>query len=221
MTVSSYVLNTRTYLTDTTPPAALEDVSRRKNNGTFSAPPPTWVRNAQGIWVLNYDGVNNYVTLSTNPELLRVGKFTLLTWVKYVSLVGNKWIMGTGNSGTPSGYMLATSGANPRMLFRDSVSFKDKAATNITMSNNVWYLQAMVLDGANAYLYVNGVLGTGYAPAYTPPITAGASAFRLGFLIEGINKFAGQLWKTRLVLKPLTQADLFALYMSERRWLGV
>ena len=73
---SGYVLRPRLYTGDTVPPDALEDMSRFRNNGTFTNT-PVWARQISGIWTLGFVGASSQRVTHGNCRIAR----TLFFWV--------------------------------------------------------------------------------------------------------------------------------------------
>ena len=79
MKTTGCVLSPREYRTILEPPASLEDTSRYGNDGVFTgAGEPDWAQLPSGLWVLDFDGINDIVTIGDCVANIQ----TFIAWIK-------------------------------------------------------------------------------------------------------------------------------------------
>lgn len=116
---------------------------------------------------LNFDGVNDKVTIPHTSELQLPNTFTLEAWVyvdpsmtsssRWGIVSKNVWISG-GSSTNGLGYGLDIEYGKPRLVIgRNDGAWADAAATS-NITTGTWVHVAGTYDGSNARLYINGVL---------------------------------------------------------------
>ncbi len=89
MSATGIVLNPRAYVGSAEPPAtALDDMSRFRNNGTFTGDgSPDWVRLPSGLWCLNYtgDGSDDAIDCGTDSSLRLTSPLAVEAWLNWTS----------------------------------------------------------------------------------------------------------------------------------------
>jgi hypothetical protein len=173
-----------------------------------------------------FDGGGNYVMMAmpdTNKTLSPQGAFTAEAWVKPTT---------TGNYETPlsfsdfqapadgwwtyaipgGGWYLIMYAGTPSDGYHEAFAGGGgPAITTATLAAGTWYHLAIVYDGTNGFLYVNGaVVASGPAP-YTPntvgQLTIGARSYEGSF-------FPGSIDEVALYTNALTAADILAHYQN-------
>lgn len=78
MKVTDYGFTARLYRGDSTPPDALEDISRYSNDGSFKgAGEPDWIQMPSGLWVMSFDGSDDVITVGD----CGIDTKTFLAWI--------------------------------------------------------------------------------------------------------------------------------------------
>lgn len=105
-----------------------------------------------------YDGVDDYVDLSSSTNLNFSGDFTLMAWVKVDSIGSNYYIIDTSSSATVgNGYSfrILTTGKVRFWSYNVNHNLIDSATT---LSANTWYHLAVVHNSTQNKIYINGSL---------------------------------------------------------------
>jgi hypothetical protein len=141
---------------------------------------PTWTTGTLG-GALNFDGSNDQVTVNDSATLRISGDLTIAFWTKKNSeatLISR--LIGKGNTSVRNYGIWEEAGTSKRLLFQqlDAGGNGINLWTTNTLTTGTWYHVAAVVQGNNAYFYINGAVdnsGTrnASAPATTDPLTFG------------------------------------------------
>ena len=165
---------------------------------------------------IQFDGVQDYLdagdVLDLNPS-----EFTISAWIKRGSSSANKSIVSKRNAAYSNGgydFKITTAG-------KVELSWKNGSAytitSNTTIPTNVWHQVAVIYDGTNAKLYIDGVLdkttplGAPIAPTSNSEsfiIAAAASTSTTAF-------FDGNIDEVRVWDKALAEAELHFIMNQE------
>ena len=168
---------------------------------------PAYVTGKEGVYALNFNGANQYVTAPINSNMLFTGtqSFTLSAWVKLNSLPG-AWagIVNTGHAG----YGLWLTPGN-QWAFGGSAS---DLVTSVTPSVGEWNLITAVQDGTagTRKLYVNGqfcISGTAQDASASNALLIAATGG--GVPADFLN---GTIDDVRLYNQALAVADIQSIY---------
>jgi hypothetical protein len=189
--------------------------------------PTDWVR-SQGQYALDFDGVNDYVTIPDSRAFSSGQQLSVSCWVKrnaagvYYELV-NKWLSTTGSN--EDGWLVRWDSGN-KLLFTiaNSGNYGQFLATNANAStdwNHVAAVHEFGTTGKTA-LYVNG---TAIAASWTsggtlvPDSDATNAPINLATLrYQGgpFNYLAGQLDDVQIRNRILTAGEIQQLYRLGR-----
>ena len=162
---------------------------------------------------LNFDGVNDYVSVNSSATLNITSNISLSAWVYRNSSGKYDCIIGKDNFAGNNGYSLWIYDDNKLTLrFGNSRIYKSIAS----IPSNTWVHVAGTFDGTNAKLYINGTLDNYYsasAPSSnngllylgTPQDAVGNSLFNFSGTLEDIG-----IWNV-----ALTQSDIQSSMNSE------
>ena len=181
------------------------DSSGNANNGALQNG-PTWTAGVVS-GALNFDGVDDYVSIPNHPSLSPTTSITLSAWVNprapasgAIQMILGKY---SGASGGP--YFLRIQG--------DGVARFGVAGTNLT-GNRVltaaWNLVTATWDGAQMRLYINGVLDVSVAK--TGAMTDNGLNVAIGQLVGSGGAFNGFLDDVRLYGLALSAQEVLDLY---------
>lgn len=187
---------------------------------------PVWSTLLGGANVLDYDGSNDYLTisaaLSTELDITTIN-FTFLAWVLSSSSASDMIFMkGLANT---DGYEFYLTQALPGV--GDTVSVRlnqGPAGTSIAALDAVirheWQLVGATRNGAYGQIYVNGLpvttVGSG---SLANPTSSAARVFTVGKGAGG-NYFTGSLGKIRIWARELSPVEMFDIFKSERDLYG-
>ena len=220
MKTTGLVFSSRQHRGNVTPPNVLEDTSRFKNHGTFGAgaAAPTWVRLPSGLWVLSFDGADDYVDCGAGPSLnFTTGDFTFVFWAREVTPVFNRIIIERGTFGT-DGYYLYSNG-DGSLAFNSMAGANQTFVSNTTALTTTWKLLAIQRSGTAGKVFVNGVDATASSDVLANIVSSGNSLKLATY--NGGNYWSGQLGFSKSVNRALAPNVIYSIYQSERRDYGV
>mgnify|MGYP001571485890 CR=1 FL=1 len=198
--------------------ATLRDRSGQGNHGTITG--AVWTRLSSGLWVLDFDGTDDRVTLSALN--LSATDFTLLLWMKptaaaiaaekavismFSATTGWWWRFWAGNSG-----LLFTSydaGGN----FTSSTAGAIPAAT--------WSHVAFVRVGALGTSYLNGADVTSGNTVKNPMAYSGTDPFYIGCDYTPASFYGGLQALVQIVSSAFSATQVNSRYQQERHLFGV
>ncbi len=202
------------------------DRSPYGNIGTITG--AAWVRTPGGLWCLDFDGADDYVTIPDDPSLDITTTLTALVWVNTsdvsttrVSL--SKYKVTGGNRE----WQIDRESADGEVCvyFGDPAdgSYEGREVTDTAYYvNNTWLLTGFTFNAGTVVIYINGVavasstLGTIPASLYNGTSDVGV----------GSDGDLGALWKGKLALPRIYNRALSALeiqnhYQQEKHLFGV
>lgn len=158
--------NTASYLS---PSTTWTDVSGNTNNGTLTNG-PTFSTDGGGC--IQFDGVNDYVTIPDNAQLKPSTALTVTAWVKFNTFGANfLGILDKYNGPSNNGYTLdIPSSTLRRARFGAGFGSFTAATGTTTLSTGVWYhICGVTNTSGTAFIsiYVNGVLEGSAVPSGT------------------------------------------------------
>lgn len=186
------------------------DSSGNGNNGTVVG--ATW--NAAN---LNFDGVNDYVTIPNSPTINLTGNsMTVMAWVKWEiePTTGNSWAS-IVNKNADGQFRLHHNPQNTKFEFAVStVGSGGVVFSTTTPVINRWYHVTGVYDGAAIRILVDGQLEgsvavSGNLTGSTSPLNIGNRA------ITNDRFFAGEIDDVRLYNNALNQSEISLAMIPE------
>ena len=107
---------------------------------------------------LNFDGVDDYITMGDNYNFPS-GGFSIEAWVKPQSLSGVKTILSKRNSSNlaAGGYDLIINNGAPTFRWQDSENKSQTVTTSYKINTDRWFHLAVNFDGSKATLFVDGL----------------------------------------------------------------
>lgn len=181
------------------------DRSGSGNNGTLTNGPVAVIgKVGQG---LRFDGLDDYVSVSTAPVLSNK-PMSVSFWFKGdVSPTNYDGIMGkTTNAGWSDGWGFYFLGSN---LYYFIENYAANTAYSPISNPREWNHVVGTWDGTNIKIYINGVSGT--ADTYTGSMTTTPN-FAIGRLGTDQFNFKGSIDETRVYNRALTAAEVKLLY---------
>ena len=192
---------------DETDATQVTDLSGRGNHGVISG-----AQRVGGVsgGALQFDGVNDWVTIADAPSLDIVASFTLEAWVKPGAGGGYRTVVLKEATGFAPYELYANSDVSQPAAFFTTASGAVRSVTGTTaLPTNSWTHLAATYDGANMRLYVNGslvrtVARTGSPGASNGPLRIG------GNQVWGGEFFAGAIDEVRVYNRALTATEVGA-----------
>ena len=186
----------------------VSDVSGRGNHGVIAG-----AQRVGGVsgGALQFDGVNDWVTIADAASLDLTTSFTLEAWVRPSAGGGWRTVVLKEGSGF-SAYELYANNPDvsaPSSFFTPVGAAARSIHGTSALPNNAWTHLAATYDGANLRLYVNGVLVR--SGARTGTIRNSGGALRIGGnQTWGGEWFAGTIDEVRVYDRALTATEIGA-----------
>lgn len=145
---------------------------------------------------LDFDGVDDYVAISSSSGLAFTGDFSLVAWIKADSIGSNMYVVDTSTSATTG------NGYSFRVLTTGKVRFWSYSASHnlidsaTTLSAGTWYHIAVVHNSTQNKIYINGSLDatqnwtTGHNTSNTANLRIGSSQILGGAFNGHIDEVA-------------------------------
>jgi len=190
----------------------LLDFSGNENHGTING--PKWTDENIASWALDFDGVDDYVTVPNNPSL-EPQRLTCSLWVKYSTHQDWGRAVEGGNHTDNHGYgVLKTNTAG-------SMKAEVRDGTNIYYTTNdigtnlddgAWHHICSTYDGTDLKIYTDATLQDMISPGIT--ISYGADPTRIGAQVNdpSDDNFAGVMKQILLFERALTESEVTDLY---------
>ena len=182
------------------------DQSGTNNPGTLSG--ATWTTAGRYGNALNFDGVNDLLTITDSNSLDLTTGMTLEAWVRPTAL-GGPWRTAVFKE-RPGGlvYALYAHGTNGSKVPAGEIfngATRISAAPN-TLTVNTWTHLATTYNGTTLILFVNGVQVAQFAT--TGPISTSTGALRVGGNTIWSEWFQGQIDEVRVYNRALSAAQI-------------
>lgn len=177
--------------------------SARNHNGTISG--ATWAAVGKYGSALDFDGVDDLVSIADAADLDLTSAFTLEAWVRPDTLTAGRPVIAKSESaGGNSGYLLSARYAanNTTGFVASSGAFKSVSRPS-PLPEAVWSHLAFTSDGTNLRLYVDGKLEA-TAPAIAAKATAANLVIGQGQVLGGY--FDGMIDEVRIYADTLSES---------------
>ena len=135
--------------------ASIKDKSGNGNDGAIAVTPATFVADQNGVpnQAMTFNGSSDYVNLGSLETL--TNNFTFKLDIKPIDIpAGGSYII-TNTAGAVSGFGIFI--FDNYNLGIQSNGNGGSLATNITLTNSVWYSLIVTYDGSNYKVYIDGV----------------------------------------------------------------
>ena len=190
------------------------DFSGNENVGILNnmEPPVCWVTGKSGQ-ALQFDGINDYVSVPDSSSLNIAEEITVESWVRPDIDSGHNLIAAKGNS-----YFLST--YNGKAAFRigkqDLSGWNASAFGQTSLANSTWYHIAGTYKNGICSVYVNGLLD-GTATGFNENIGVNDAPLSIGSgNAYGLNDyyFNGVIDELNIYSKALSNIDLIQHFLS-------
>jgi hypothetical protein len=192
-TTLTAVTNTRLLLATASPGAYLTDSSTNNftftnNNGVaYNALSPISTGGS-----LSFNGTNQYLSLASNTAFDQNVVFTWEAWI-YPTNVAGGYVWSELNYGYLG--LAIGAGGTPGKLYVDMSYVGVQITSTSTIAANAWYHVALVYDGTNTKLFLNGNLEGSFAGGGS----ASGGPLWIGNYNNGPNYFSGYISNFRIV----------------------
>lgn len=169
----------------------------------------------QGV---QFDGVNDTVSVPDNTVFDNTSQLTISLWVKPTLLDGQPRGIVSKRAGPATSYSYSMFFFTNNNLYIDIDDSTERFSSNTAFKVGQWYHIVLVYDGTlsagqRAKLYVNGVLDVTSTEA-SSSIPDEASDLVLGFLTAGSAYFQGNIDDTRIYNRAFSASEVNRLYNS-------
>ncbi len=152
---------------------------------------------------LNFDGVNDYVTIADANNLDLVNNYSLEAWIRPTGFSSLGGIISKSQTNTSTGYFLSLSNTSPFT----GLNFDGLQTANGILEAGKWYHIAAVKNGSTRTLYVNGIATT--LTGTTITTAANTQALTIGVHnLQTPKYFTGSIDEVRVWNVALEEAQL-------------
>jgi hypothetical protein len=197
--------------------ALIKDKSGFANHGAITG--ATWVRLPSGLWVNSFDGTDDVINCGNSSILnFTSGNFTVTFWIKTTQTQGH--IMGRGRYFS-EGWDIAFI-ASKLYFFTNQAAGYTFLTSNTAPNSCIWEFWCCVRNGANGFIYKNGIQDV--TGALSDAITS-TKDFKIGIGEDwrwgGVDKFAGSNTLTTIFNIGFSATQIKGIYQRERHLFGV
>ncbi|MEL6132691.1 MAG: LamG-like jellyroll fold domain-containing protein, partial [Bacteroidota bacterium] len=174
---------------------------------------PTWTNGYIGEGI-EFDGNNDYVSISANPVLNPGNKLTLSAWINPQTLGNNEGIISYGQTGSPYRFTVMANGSLRFGVNNGTVtggSGGGEWQSSATINTGQWQHVAVTFDGDELTFYINGIPDN---VGSVGPITMGSINEDLYVGRDdysGGNYFDGIIDNVRIYHEYLSNVDIYFL----------
>lgn len=193
----------------------INDVSGGNNHGTASGISTSTFyiagKIAQG---LNFDGVDDYVNVGDIAGADGIATITISGWVKFTSSSGGGNVLYKGQSGFDAWQLYRTGFGRYAFGVSNAVPTVVYALSDSTFEDTKWHHVVGVYDGANVYVYVDGVSADSSANPLTGNIRDRSEPICVGGGYGGgcMGNLNGALDDVRIYNRALSSTEVKQLY---------
>lgn len=177
-----------------------------------------WRGSAQRWGSLQLDGSTNFVSISSAVQQASSRVFTYACWAASSSATINQMLMweGSSTSTTPLfQFKFGSPATNLTATIRDDAAHLVTLNGATTINDGKWHHLAVTGDGANIALYVDGKSdATPVSIATVGTMTCDRVTFGAATTTTTSSYFPGQLDDCRIYTRPLSAAEVYALYLE-------
>jgi hypothetical protein len=197
--------------------ATIKDLSGYANHGTITG--CLWERLPSGLWVNNFDGTDDKISLADTPTLDITGNFTFLFWL-------NKTVNGLadiyeGIDVATDGIHILTSATESLIVRTYQAGANQQSYSTNFLTAGVWYFIGVTLDGASGKIWKNGVDDTTNSGVHIAPASSAGAIKYIGQSGADANVLTGKLTLFRILNIALSATQIAGIYRNERSLFGI
>lgn len=161
---------------------------------------------------LNFDGVDDYINMSSLDFLNRYNNYSISLWVKMntIDSYGTLYAHSNGSSSIREGIQIGSSGTVYAGYF-DGTPYEGTSGGNV--SNGQWNHIVYIQNQGNESLYVNGIKQSGTG---TPTLSYNEGLF-IGYNGDEDYFFNGSIDEFQIYNKTINETEILNLYQEGRR----
>lgn len=194
----------------------VNDRSGHGNTGTIDG--AAWQRLPSGLWYLDFDGVNNKVTVPNQPSLQIVGDLTVILWQKIAVSSAIPFCKHRFSEGE----FIISSPSHAAWAQGDGANRDDCDPILPTLTSNVWQQIVIVRVTSSKMVYgcLNGVDSIG-GFNYTYTVASSAYDVVIGQRPTNVYVCDGGIVLPRVIPRALSPLEVWDLYVREKSLFGV
>ena len=192
----------------------LHDRSPYGNTGAITG--ATWTRLPSGLWVLSFDGIDDYVDVG-NPASFDIYQLSIEAWVRPPTAIADNWYNLAYHADRLK--LRAADSANQIMYFAIKQNSAWKALSWTYTDATVWYHVVGTFDGVTLRLYVNGVERDTLESAGTVDTPTGI--FKVGSKAVGPTAGEQRIGLFRYYNQALIASEILSHFSREKHLFGV
>jgi len=194
------------------------DASRHGNNGTIAVA-SSYITGKVGSYALNFDGVNNYVSLGTSSQL-NPTNFTITAWINWEN-TPNTFNYIYSNSRDSSGsyngidFSVRSPGGSPSCRIWNTSA--QTANSSLTVASSTWIFVGCIYNGAILSFSRNTTLSSPLSTSLGvgQPASYGNYIGSMGMSRSYV--FKGYMDDVRLYNRALSAAEIQAMYTATNK----
>jgi hypothetical protein len=150
-----------------------------------------------------------------NASLSITGNLTLVAWIRPTDVSNDNAIMGKSDGVDERSYYMYLDAGKLKAKISPSGSGAAQPVGFTPLSANTWYHAALVYNGTDIRLYLDGALDTNGASnplTYSSGIHDSSTAFAIGARGDGADYFDGQIDEVAVFNRALTANEIQEIY---------
>jgi len=173
----------------------VKDMSGNGNDGTIHGGAKLTKDGKFGS-AMEFDGVDDYITVADSPSLDITDEFTLSIWISTKQNISGFWVavLGKHFSSTDGSYLLFIGENGPNQVCFYAVNSAKQTGylvPGVTINDGNWHNAAGVYDGSEMRLYIDGVIKKNVA--LKKPIQLTNHPLTIAKRTDGGNYFNGKV----------------------------
>jgi len=160
-------------------------------------------------------GSSESLSGTDNASLSVTGNLTLVAWIRPTSVSGDNGIMGKSDGASDRSYYFYINEGNLYAKISPSGGGAAQPLGATTLSTNTWYHAALVYNGTDLRLYLDGVLDSNGASnplTYSSGIFDSSTAFSIGSRGTTADYFDGQIDEAAVFNRALSADEIQSIY---------
>jgi len=193
----------------------LKDLSRWGNHGSIIG--ASWKWTDPGIWILEFDGVDDYVEVADDPSL-KPDDVSFELWVRTSDDVESRQFLMNKYQWIDNAWGIQI--FYSKIYIYDDISGVDKAYAAVPIETNTWYHLVATMSSKENRFYLNGELKSSGVYSQNTLATVPGSLF-LGQRGGGAYYFKGLIGEARIYSRVLLATEIKDRFESQRSRYGV
>jgi hypothetical protein len=201
--------------------SSLADSTGHGFTGTISG--GTWLNDPDKNWCLDFDGINDYVSVAHNPALNITGDITISTWVRFdrvgtnpddAMAIVNKTV---SNGAYNNPFDFRTQGVNNQLtLVRADATGHEYVYSLAAIPKEEWHHLVIRVENKVPDFYLDGAV-TGKTPTapFIKTPTGNTNPLYIGKRSDGLY-LDGRVQKVRIYQRALTPAEILRLFQNKQ-----